>query len=279
MSCLLLGEVIFDCFGDKKVIGGAPFNVAWNLTGFGCDILYCGAVGRDAEGDEALEVMQNWGISTKAVARVEKPTGRVTVVFEQNEPVYDINSDQAYDYIPVPDLEDSSPKLLYHGTLALRGETLHTLRSIKEKLGVSVFCDLNLREPWFTKELIESVVRNAKYLKVNKEEISHFTQNLSDIQTALSEVRTAYGIEVIFLTCGAEGAYLSCEECFIFKEAGESRAFVDSVGAGDGFSAVCIYGILNAWPYEKILEKAIEFAGRVCGIQGATSRDLSFYSL
>ena len=95
----VIGEVLFDHFADgRRILGGAPFNVAWNLQGLGQRPALISAVGRDAEGESILQQMSDWGMDRSLVAKhASLPTGSVQVTLHDNEPSYDIVTDVAYD--------------------------------------------------------------------------------------------------------------------------------------------------------------------------------------
>ena len=89
---IIFGEVLFDCFPDgQKILGGAPFNVAWHLQAFKASPLFISRVGNDVEGDQIFRSMRQWGMITDGLQRdPEHPTGQVTVNFVDGEPEYDI---------------------------------------------------------------------------------------------------------------------------------------------------------------------------------------------
>ena len=175
---LIFGEVLFDNFPDgASVLGGAPFNVAWHLQGFGCHPLLISSVGKDALGEKVLSTMNSWGMDVSAVQVDEKhPTGSVQIDLVEGQPSFRILPDQAYDYI-APDVVDHilssvQPALLYHGSLAVRNNiSRDTLASLQENLNVPVFVDINLRPPWWDKLLLEQILKEASWAKLNEDEL------------------------------------------------------------------------------------------------------------
>ncbi|MDK2873302.1 MAG: fructokinase [Desulfomicrobiaceae bacterium] len=143
---ILFGEALFDCFPDgKRILGGAPFNVAWHLTGLGNAPLFITRVGSDAPGMEVRRAMEDWGMDTRGV-QVDPtlPTGSVRITFVHGEPQYDILAHQAYDAIDDPLLPDTlRPAFLYHGSLAVRGagqtSSRATLQTLVQKLRAPSF--------------------------------------------------------------------------------------------------------------------------------------------
>lgn len=282
---LVFGEVLFDHFPDgSRVLGGAPFNVAWHLCGFGRDPLLVSAVGADEEGREALDRMQGWGLSTVGIAvHSEHPTGRVVVDVTGDEPTYDIPLGQAWDEIEPPSLGPGEPGLFYHGTLALRNEVSRTAWSaLLERVRAPAFVDLNLRHPWWDKELLSRVTATADWLKLSAGELAEMTGLDTSTQPAcvaashriLDEQPGAW----IVVTRGDKGSLLIRENrTTVAVEAEEAVDVVDTVGAGDAFSAVVCNGILEGWDEQLTLERATSFALDICRIRGATSPDLSLY--
>ena len=124
VSIVIFGETLFDIFPDgTRVLGGAPFNVAWNLKGLGLEPLFISRLGGDEPGRQAFSAMRRFGLDTRGVqVDKEHPTGVVEIKMSGQEHSFDIKPDQAYDFIDgqqaVADLESAVPSMLYHGTLA-----------------------------------------------------------------------------------------------------------------------------------------------------------------
>lgn len=289
---VIFGEILYDIFDDgKRVLGGAPFNVAWHLHGFAVHPLMVTRIGSDANGEEIFRKMQQWGMDTAFVQRdVKHPTGTVFVSLEGSTPKFDIPADQAYDYIEateaIQSLGDLPGFLLYHGTLALRKATSkETLEGLVHTSALPIFLDVNLREPWWNKTLVESSIKAAKWVKLNEEEIAliapEFKQiDLDDqmkVDERLAQICQQYTLEMLIVTLGEKGAILKTPYEPLIKVATPSTAVVDTVGAGDGFSAVIIMGIMHQWPAKVMLERAVNFAATICQIRGATSHDTTLY--
>jgi len=284
---VVFGEVLYDCFPDgRSILGGAPFNVAWHLNGFGLNPLFVSRIGSDDLGNDIIEAMQQWGMDASAVQRDSfRPTGVVNVVLdENNQPSYDIPEGQAYDYIRPGEIYGTalggSYGLLYHGTLGLRQpEAMSSLSIFLEQMDLPSFVDLNLRAPWWNADLVYQVLSGAAWIKLNEIELADIDitdaeQSDSREQALLKE----YEPELVILTKGEEGAAIVNREEKI--EAGISATVAeggDPVGAGDSFSAVCILGITKGWEPQQILDRAQEFAAAICGICGATTNDKRLY--
>lgn len=270
---VIFGEVLFDCFGEDCVLGGAPFNVAWHLQGFGLAPRFVSRVGADALGDKVRARMREWGMDTRWLQSDDmRPTGKVQVTLQDGQPSYDILDWQAYDAIQPPQDLVCDDKVLYHGSLAVRhsanDSVLQTLRG-----GARVFLDVNLRAPWWEARRLEALIAKAHWLKLNDEEF----RLLARPDEAPSEYAARMGLSAIVLTRGARGA-----EVYAGKQRFEAPTptvseLLDTVGAGDAFSAVTLYGIDQGWPWELVLRRAAAFAARVCGWRGALSHDRAIY--
>lgn len=282
---LVYGEVLFDHFPDSsRVLGGAPFNVAWHLCGFGLDPLLVSAVGDDEEGREILDRMQGWGLSTQGVAvHPARPTGRVLVSLEEEEPRYDIPPGQAWDDIPDPGTAAGSPRLVYHGTLALRApEALRAFRALRARIGAPPFVDVNLRPPWWTSEIVDDALSSAAWIKLSAGELAELTGmptgTVAECEAAGRRLLGHPAGRRLVVTRGARGSLLiSPESEMLVVEGRDAPDIVDTVGAGDAFSAVVCHGILSNWDERVTLERANAFALDICRIRGATSADLSLY--
>jgi|GEM_PF-33171 len=286
---LIFGEVLFDHFQDgSRVLGGAPFNVAWHLRGFGANPLVISAVGNDAEGREVLERMTSWDLMTHGLqSDPDRPTGRVTASVVDGENRFDIAADQPWDYIraaaALHAVSDAPAGLLYHGTLALRSTaSWDTLRALRDKSNAPTFVDINLRAPWWTREKVEWCLSSGNWVKLNDDELAELTTrpttSFEDCRDAARALAREHELDRIFVTRGARGALsiVGGEQVF---EATAARAerLVDTVGAGDAFSAVLCLGLLQDWDQQTTLDRAAAFAADVCGIRGATTTDIALY--
>ena len=282
---LIFGEVLFDQFPDgSKVLGGAPFNVAWHLCGFGRNPVLVSSVGDDEEGREVLDRMQGWGLSTLGIStHPDRPTGRVVVSIDNGEPKYEISPGQAWDDILPPSLAPGTPGLLYHGSLALRAEPSRVVWSdLLASYEAPTFVDLNLRSPWWDSELLERCMESATWLKLSADELAEVTDLDTDTARACEAAARRLladqpGTRVL-VTRGDQGSLLISEDTpTVVAKAADAVDIVDTVGAGDAFSAVVCHGILEGWDERTTLERASAFALDICRIRGATSPDLSLY--
>jgi len=288
-SVLVFGEVLFDIFPDQsRVIGGAPFNVARHLQGLGLDPFFVSRVGRDDPGEEVAEQMKRWGMNQHGLqVDQDRPTGMVLVRFQGDEPYYEIKEEVAFDYIELEDFQKSPCEgrtLFYHGTLAARSEiSARTLYALAQKKDQEVFCDINLRDPWWSRGLVRDILSWCTYLKVNLEELEEVASILEiredSLQSRARMVQKVCGLKCLVLTMGGEGAMLfpGNREHF-FAAAPVVSSFQDAVGAGDSFSAVFLLGLCRGWSWNRILQKALRVASEVCSIKGAVPEEKDFYS-
>jgi fructokinase len=279
---LVFGEVLFDCFPTgEQVLGGAPFNVAWHLQALGDAPGFLSRVGSDEQGDAILSAMEEWGMSRSAVQTDSlHQTGRVDVEVVHHEPHYTIVPDCAYDFIdgdalgPLPD-----SGILYHGTLGLRNTvSRNALVTLAGHHGLSRFLDVNLRAPWWQKEEVYRWLQGARWVKLNRDELRLLGFTASDHRRAMEQLQAQFPCDQLILTRGEQGAtVLSREGRFYDAVPEKAGKLVDTVGAGDAFSAVYIHGLMAGWTIPDILRTAQRFAGRVIGLRGATTTDRAFY--
>ena len=274
----IFGEVLFDHFPDgNRVLGGAPFNVAWHLQAFGQSPEMISRVGNDPEGEQIRAAMASWGMTTRHLQTdPARSTGRVAVTFADGEPAYEIIPDCAYDHIePEPPAQCA---LLYHGSLAVRGPTsAATLRQLRSQGPQSVFIDVNLRPPWWQPAVLHGLLAGADWVKLNSDELALLAGKPASQETA-REFLQRHGLRGLLVTRGARGAQLLLAggECLqVAPQPGTE--VVDTVGAGDAFAAVMLLGLLREWPMPLTLERAQHFAAALVGRRGATVAELDFY--
>ena len=283
-SPVIFGEVLFDSFPEgSDVLGGAPFNVAWNLRMLGGDPLFVGAVGVDALGDRVRAAMVAAGLDTRGLQVVpDAPTGRVQVTFEAGEPRYDILPDQAYDRVDPAALETAvvgSVPLLYHGSLALRAEPSRSACAWLARHTRRRFVDVNLRAPWYEPVAVVEGIRGADYVKLNQDELRELAPGADDAARVAGLIENAGIREAVILTAGADGAAIHTAAGGRFEQPAPAvENLQDPVGAGDAFASVVILGVLNGWDWPVTLERALGFAAAVCTLQGATTTDPGFYA-
>jgi len=278
----VFGEALFDQFPDgQKILGGAPFNVAWHLQAFNQHPCFISRVGHDASGDKIRQAMLAWGMAVENLGcDPDYPTGTVQVTFSDGEPGYEILADQAYDFIdPKQPDKDRHYSVIYHGTLALRSRSSESaLQNLTARHQGKVFIDVNLREPWWHKETVNQWLGNAHWVKLNHDELIHLAQPQNTLQETMRLFLNQHQLEVLVVTCGSLGAKaITQTDEFIDVAPTADLAVIDTVGAGDAFAAVLLLGMQHNWPLQLTMERAQAFASALVGQRGATVQDLSFY--
>jgi len=276
MTTILFGEALIDSFPDADVLGGAPFNVACALRAFGGSPLLISAVGLDAGAATIRSAMQRFELDSSGLQTDPfHPTGRVAVELSAEGHRFDILANQAYDHI---DGAQAAAAIAAAGATATR------------------FLDLNLREGTYTAESIVASLKQADILKVNESELlfllSHFVAADADflvrfdgdmrhspLLPALQSLLDQFSLQSIIITLGERGyAYLDRMGRLIADDTPAAAPdVVDTVGCGDGFSAVVLHGMRLDWPIETSLARARRFASSVCGVRGGVAPDLAFY--
>lgn len=276
-----MGEALWDVLPDGKKIGGAPANFAFHAGQAGMDSRVVSAVGKDALGEEALATLEGKGLNIEAVARVDFPTGVVNVSLgEQGIPQYDICEGVAWDNIPfTPALANlaSQAQAVCWGSLAQRNEVsrktifsfLDAMPSDEERLKVF---DINLRQQFYTLEIIEASCHRANVLKINDEELVLVSEMLrlgaGSPEVLCRSLMERYGLSILVLTCGANGSYVFTPVETSYRVTPKVQV-ADTVGAGDSFTATLVGELLRNTPVGVAHEHAVEVAAYVCTQQGA----------
>lgn len=279
-SICVFGEVLFDHFPDgRRVLGGAPFNVAWHLQAFGENPRFLSRIGSDNEGREVSSAMQEWGMDVRGLQHDDElPTGRVQVSFNEGEPSYEIIHPAAWDAI-LPSSAPLSCPWLYHGSLALRsGTSRNTWRELRTGKVGKVFIDVNLRAPWFEPELLIETIKDANWVKLNDHELNYLAPGHAAAEQRAFGFIEKHGIEGLVLTAGARGATVLTAAGDVYESQPVNGIVIaDTVGAGDALAAVMILGLARAWPLQLALDRAQEFASEIVRRRGATVADPAFY--
>ncbi|MBR6350173.1 MAG: carbohydrate kinase [Lachnospiraceae bacterium] len=275
MKLTVFGEILWDITEDEKNIGGAPFNFAAHAARQGADVCLITAVGNDESGDEALRECERMNLPTDCIARVDRPTGSCRVQLQDGTPAYDLSGDMAYDHIPLPECFKSmrvpskrEPSAFYFGTLAQRSsdsrETLKELLKRREFFD-EVFLDINIRQDYYSDELIDESIRAATILKISRDEI--YVLNIpgepQDICRQLS--RKYKNLKMIIVTLDSDGAFVYEKGGRITRSGKPDCEVVSAVGAGDAFSAAFLVNYMNRLSVRECLKRAVALAGRVCG--------------
>ena len=268
MKILSFGEIIWDVYENEKFIGGAPLNLAAHCSKQGADSFMLSSVGNDDLGKCALNEVEGFKLKTDFVyVNNEKETGKCIVTLNENGvPSYNVLTDVAYDYIKTPDnVNELQFDVFCFGTLALRSkENLKTVKSILKNSKIKkVFCDINIRPPFFSEQVIIFALENSNILKISDEELHYVTEACGCKE--LQDIARKYkNLEFILLTQGEKGATVF--DCKNKKEYSENAPEVkvgSTVGAGDSFGATFICEYYKTEDIQKSLEKAIKISAFV----------------
>jgi len=278
---VLFGEVLFDCFDDgSRVLGGAPFNVAWHLQAFAGSPILVSRVGDDQMGRKIRDVMRDWGMSTVALQRdADHSTGEVRICLRDGQPEFDILEDRAFDHIQADTLPPLNPSLIYHGSLGLRlPDSAAALERLLRCHPAPVFMDVNLRPPWWDRTRVARWLDQARWVKINDDELSTLVVSADDLQSKARQLRQRHDLTWVIVTRGAQGAFVLDRRGGLYETSpAPSTPMVDTVGAGDAFASICILGLLRSWPIPLIMERAQQFASLLVGRRGATIDDPAVY--
>lgn len=275
-----IGEILWDVFPDGPRFGGAPANFACHAAGHGAAAEMVGAVGADDLGRQALEILRQRGVGTGAVQRHDdRPTGTVTVSLDSDgHASYVFAADAAWDALEwsdaLADLAGQASAVCF-GTLGQRGErsrrTIQRFVSATMPTALRVF-DVNLRPPFFDDSVILESLALANILKLNDDELVVLS-NLCGLSGSELERAQAladrFALRAVALTRGRKGALLVQGREY-HEQAGEAVPVVDTVGAGDAFTATLVVGMLAGHTLEAINRDACRVAGFVCSQPGAT---------
>lgn len=276
-----MGEALWDVLPEGRKIGGAPANFAFHAGQAGMDARVVSAVGRDALGDETLLTLQQKGLNTDAVARVDFPTGVVQVTLSEGGiPQYDICEGVAWDNIPfTPALDElaRNAQAVCWGSLAQRSEVSRNciyrfLDAMPSEQGRLKVFDINLRQHFYSLDVIEASCQRANVLKINEEELV-IVSELLRLGTPLVEqqcrlLMERFSLDMLVLTCGCNGSYIFTPVETSFRVTPLVQV-ADTVGAGDSFTATLVADLLKGASVGVAHEHAVQLAAYVCTQQGA----------
>ncbi|QOL50515.1 PfkB family carbohydrate kinase [Massilia litorea] len=297
LTTLVFGESLVDDFATEQIVGGAPFNVARHLAAFMAPQLMITRIGADHNGETIRAEFERFAMSQAGLQRdTIEETGRVIVERGAKGHRFVIVPNQAYDYIgreeALAAVKTVDAGILYFGTLAQRGERSRgTLKALLSATSATRYLDLNLRDGQVDEKIVADALHAADIVKLNEDELQalfgwYFQLGPNDPPMAAGETRSAcaallqmFGLEALIVTLGHRGSvYFGAGGVTLDTRDAPSPPFViDTVGAGDAFSAIFLLGRARGWPLELTLARANEFAGAICAIPGAVPRDLGFY--
>lgn len=295
---LVFGEALVDDFSTEQVVGGAPFNVARHLAAFMAPQLMVTRIGNDRLGQLVRAEFERFAMS-EAGLQVDamEETGRVLVERgARGGHRFTILPNQAYDFIDrqqaVAAVENAQPGILYFGTLAQRNEhSRATLAAVLEASPALRFLDLNLRDGQVEERCVTRSLQAAHIAKVNEEELQALFQwyfqirpedpplSAEEVHASCQALLQMFSLDALIVTLGHRGSvYFGSDGQVINHRDNPAPPFViDTVGAGDAFSAIFLLGKMRGWEIGQTLARANEFAGAICAVPGAVPRDLGFY--
>ena len=275
-----MGEALWDMLPEGKKIGGAPANFAYHVSQFGLDSRVVSAVGEDELGVEILKNFHEKKLNCM-IETVPYPTGTVQVELDRNGvPCYDIREGVAWDNIPfTPALEGLArqTRAVCFGSLAQRSvvsrETINRfLDTMPDGEGQYKIFDINLRQGFYTKEIICESMRKCNILKINDEELVTISRMFGypgiDLQDKCWILLAKYNLKMLILTCGVNGSYVFTPGEVSFVETPKVEV-ADTVGAGDSFTAAFVASILRGLPVNEAHRLAVATSAFVCTQNGA----------
>lgn len=275
-----LGEILWDIFPERKVLGGAPANFAYHVSQFGFNGYAVSAIGNDLLGKEILKSLEEKELNY-LIEQTDFPTGIVKVQLDgRGIPTYEITENVAWDNIPFTTRLENLAKnttTVCFGSLAQRNEvsraTIHKFLDLMPADSLKVF-DINLRLKYFSKDIITTSLNKASALKINDEEIVKIAEifELKGTDEELcQQLLDKYKLKFLILTKGTRGSYVLTpyEKSFL---ATPKVTIADTVGAGDSFTAAFVASYLNGRSIVQSHQLAVEVSAYVCQQHGAMPR-------
>ena len=275
-----MGEALWDMLPEGRKIGGAPANFAYHVSQFGLDSRVVSAVGDDELGNEILANFAEKKLECQ-IEKVPYPTGTVQVELdEKGVPRYDIKEGVAWDNIPfTASLQELAKKTdaVCFGSLAQRNsvsrETINRFidEMPQEEHVLKIFV-INLRQHFYSKELIEESIKKCNILKINDEELAIVSQMFGfadiDFKEQCKLLLTKYNLKMLILTCGVDGSYVFASGEMSFLETPKVKV-ADTVGAGDSFTGAFVAAILKGLEMKEAHRLAVNVSAFVCTQNGA----------
>ena len=287
-----LGEVLWDVLPEGKKLGGAPANFAYHAGQFlGTDnTIAISALGEDKLADETIEALKEHG-QNYLLPRVNYPTGTVQVTLSGDGiPAYEIKENVAWDNIPyTPEIATIARncRAVCFGSLAQRSVTSWaTIRQFLDDTPadcLKIF-DINLRQQFYTKDVIEESLKRCDILKINDEELVVINRMYGyerlrvgerssgmglDMRSACQKILNEYHLKMLVLTCGTNGSYVFTDDGLTSLQDTPKVEVADTVGAGDSFTGSFCAAIINGKAVQEAHKKAVEVSAFVCTQNGA----------
>lgn len=272
-----LGEILWDMLPTGKQLGGAPANFAYHVCRLGGNGWAVSAISDDELGREIKNTLSTKKLNT-ILEEVNEPTGNVQVTLDAaGVPTYDITEGVAWDHIPFTERIGNLAKetsAVCFGTLAQRSpESRATIHKFIESMpagSLKVF-DINLRQKYYDENIISDSLRLADILKINDEELEIVSRMLCLSGTSEERCRAIsreFNLKFVILTMGGDGSKVILEDSVHLSTPGKIN-IVDTVGAGDSFTAAFMLAYLRGESIEKAHTLATEVSSYVCTKAGA----------
>jgi fructokinase len=274
-----LGEALWDVLPEGKKLGGAPANFAYHAGQFGLDTIAISALGEDDLAEETIEALKEHNLNY-LMPRVPYPTGTVQVTLaEGGIPTYEIKEGVAWDNIPYTDEMAEIAKnarAVCFGSLAQRnGVSRENIRKFLAETPADCLkiCDINLRQQFYSKEILEDSFKLCNILKINDEELvvvnRMFGYDGLDMRQTCEKMVQDYGLKMLVLTCGTNGSYVFTDDGLTSFQDTPRVEVADTVGAGDSFTGSFCACILNGKPVQEAHKTAVAVSAFVCTQNGA----------
>lgn len=269
-----IGEALWDILPEGKKLGGAPANFAYHVSQFGLESMVVSAVGNDKLGNEMLDNLSEKKLNM-LIEEAQYPTGTVQVELDnEGIPCYDIKENVAWDNIPFTDklkfIAEKTTAVCF-GSLAQRNvvsrETINAFLSlIPNKKGIYKIFDINLRQGFYTKDILCRSMEQCNILKINDEELVTVSRLFGQDKCWI--LLAKYNLEMLILTCGVNGSYVFTPGNVSFVETPKVEV-ADTVGAGDSFTAAFIAALLMKKSVREAHQFAVNVSAFVCTQNGA----------
>lgn len=275
-----MGEALWDVLPEGKKIGGAPANFAYHVSQFGLPSRVVSAVGNDPLGREIVENFTSKGLN-HLIEEVPYPTGTVQVEIDPaGVPQYDIKENVAWDNIPYTARLEAlagQTRAVCFGSLAQRNvvsrDTINRfLDAMPQTADSLVVFDVNLRQGFYTKEILCNSMKRCNILKINDEELVTVSRMFGypgiDLQDKCWILLGKYNLRMLILTCGINGSYVFTPGNVSFQPTPKVEV-ADTVGAGDSFTAAFIASLLKGKSVAEAHALAVRTSAFVCTRKGA----------
>ena len=275
-----MGEALWDVLPEGKKIGGAPANFAYHVSQFGLPSRVVSAVGEDKLGAEILDNFREKKLNCM-IEQVPYPTGTVQVELDaEGVPCYDIKEGVAWDNIPYTNALEGlarCTRAVCFGSLAQRSVvSRETINRFLDAMPVTdetlkIF-DVNLRQGFYTKEILCNSFQKCNILKINDEELVTVSRMFGypgiDLQDKCWILLAKYNLKMLILTCGVNGSYVFTPGKVSFVETPKVEV-ADTVGAGDSFTATFVAALLKGMSITEAHRLAVDVSAFVCTQNGA----------